>query len=397
MREAIAAFGRGECFVECFLATPRHVETQCLADEFGNVRVISTRDCSLQRRNQKVVEEAPAPTITADQQRRIEEASIAILREADYVGAGTCEFLIDGDRVTFLEVNTRIQVEHTVTEEVSGVDLIAAMIAISAGARLGKSPEIRGHSFEFRINAEDVAENFSPAPGMITRIVWPTGPGVRVDSGYRAGDTVPAFYDSLIAKLIVTGESREVALHRARRAIADTVIEGVPTTLDFHRRIIQDPILSEDDGRAIYTGWIDAHYRHDSASTGRPAPELPPELHRIVVEVDGRRLTVVLPKETSAAWSDGVSASDDSNTTGPSLATSPEVVTSPMGGSVVRIVASEGDRIEAGDTVLILEAMKMERAVNAPHAGIVSDLRLTVGEQVLPNSPICRIAVQRER
>ncbi len=266
------------------------------------------------------------------------------------MGAGTCEFLIDGDRVTFLEVNTRIQVEHTVTEEVSGVDLIAAMIAISAGARLGKSPEIRGHSFEFRINAEDVAENFSPAPGMITRIVWPTGPGVRVDSGYRAGDTVPAFYYLLIAKLIVTGESREVALHRARRAIADTVIEGVPTTLDFHRRIIQDPILSEDDGRAIYTGWIDAHYRHDSASTGRPAPSsllnCTASWWRSTGEGSPSYYQRRPPPPGQTKFLHLMTRIRPGHLWPPRQKSLPH----PMGGSVVRIVASEGDRIEAGDT-----------------------------------------------
>ena len=397
--EAVAAFGRGECFVEAFLATPRHVETQCLADEHGAVAVLSTRDCSLQRRNQKVVEEAPAPTITPDTRAELEAASAAVLRAAGYVGAATCEFLIDGDRVTFLEVNTRIQVEHPVTEEITGVDLITAMIEIASGAELGALPEVRGHALEFRINAEDVSEDFAPTPGRLTRIAWPSGPGVRVDSGYRSGDSVPPHYDSLIAKLIVSGDSREAALRRARRALAETVIEGVPTTLDFHRQIIDDPAFTDNDGRAIYTRWIDTHFEvarvaHALAPSSPPSPTEP--LTRIVAEVDGRRLVVVLPEELlgrandTAAPAPAVSGQAE-HRDGTAAVVDADTVQASMGGSVVRLSVADGDQVHAGDTLAVLEAMKMERPVRAPRAGTVAGIAVAVGDELASGAPICRV------
>ncbi|WP_053387884.1 acetyl/propionyl/methylcrotonyl-CoA carboxylase subunit alpha [Leucobacter japonicus] len=392
VREAIAAFGRGECFVETFLATPRHVETQCIADVDGNVAVISTRDCSLQRRNQKVVEEAPAPTITPEQLARLEASSADVLRAAGYVGAATCEFLVDGDRVTFLEVNTRIQVEHPVSEEVSGVDLIASMIAIASGARIESVPEVRGHSLEFRINAEDVAEDFAPAPGTLTRVEWPSGPGIRIDTGYRAGDTIPTHYDSLIAKLIVTAETRDAAIKRARRALAETVIDGVPTTLDFHRRIVDEPVFVDDDGRDVYTRWIDTHYAHSGAPTAASTPGSAARLTRIVAEVDGRRLVVVLPEviggaaASAAGDTDSALAAADTPT-----AAAADAVRAGMGGTVVRVAVADGDRVTAGDTLAVVEAMKMERPVRAPHDGVVSELAIAIDEQLQSGSVICRV------
>lgn len=285
---------------------------RCRSSETSSFSAVgrSTRDCSLQRRNQKVVEEAPAPTITAEQLARLEASSADVLRAAGYVGAATCEFLVDGDRVTFLEVNTRIQVEHPVSEEVSGVDLIASMIAIASGARIESVPEVRGHSLEFRINAEDVSEDFAPAPGTLTRVEWPSGPGIRVDTGYRAGDTIPTHYDSLIAKLIVTAETREAAIKRARRALSEIVIDGVPTTLDFHRRIVDEPVFIDDDGRDVYTRWIDTHYVHTGAPAAAAPPGSTPGLTRIVAEVDGRRLVVVLPEVVGSAAAPAAGGTD---------------------------------------------------------------------------------------
>ncbi len=318
VREAVAAFGRGECFVERYLDRPRHVETQCLADSHGNVVVVSTRDCSLQRRHQKLVEEAPAPFVTPEQERLLRESSKAILREAGYVGAGTCEFLIGQDgTVSFLEVNTRLQVEHPVTEEVSGIDLVLAMFAIADGQALEfGDPEVRGHSIEFRINAEDPGRGFLPAPGTLTTWDPPSGPGVRVDSGYVAGMTVPQLYDSLIAKLIVTGADRAQALARARRALGEFEVGGMPTVLPFHRAVVDDPAFTSEPF-TVHTRWIETEF-----SGGLPAYEGAlaagygagadgagaGERERIIVEVSGKRLEVVLPGWLSGGGSGGSGA-----------------------------------------------------------------------------------------
>ena len=301
VREAIAAFGRGECFVERFLDAPRHVETQCLADAHGNVVVISTRDCSLQRRNQKLVEEAPAPFLTDEQNKRLYEASKAILREANYVGAGTCEFLVGQDGViSFLEVNTRLQVEHTVSEEVTGIDLVREQFRLARGEELGYGdPEVRGHSFEFRINGEDAGRGFMPAPGTITDMKLPTGPGVRIDSGVEAGETVSGNFDSMIAKLIVTGATRNQAAQRARRALEEYQIEGMPTVLPFHRAVMADEAFTPESGPfTVHTRWIETEFANeipawDPATAGTAAEDS--ERNAITVEVGGKRLEVVLP------------------------------------------------------------------------------------------------------
>jgi len=305
VREAVAAFGRGECFVERYLERPRHVETQCLADQHGTVVVVSTRDCSLQRRHQKLVEEAPAPFLTEAQRDRLYSSSKAILREAGYAGAGTCEFLVGQDgTVSFLEVNTRLQVEHPVSEEVTGLDLVREMFRIADGQRLEHGgPEVRGHSIEFRVNAEDAGRNFLPAPGTITRWRAPSGPGVRVDAGYTAGMTVPQAFDSLLAKLIVTGATREQALERSRRALAEFDVGGMPTVLPFHRAVVRDPAFTAEPF-SVHTRWIETEFatqippyspEADSGETAAPGPGAAGPRERIVVEVGGKRLEVVLP------------------------------------------------------------------------------------------------------
>ncbi len=305
VREAVTAFGRGECFVEKFLDQPRHVETQCLADQHGNVVVVSTRDCSLQRRHQKLVEEAPAPFLTDDQLTRLYESSKAILKEAGYVGAGTCEFLVAKDgTISFLEVNTRLQVEHPVSEEVTGIDLVREMFRIAAGEELGyDDPEIRGHSIEFRINAEDGGRNFMPAPGTLSTWAPPSGPGIRVDGGYLEGETIPGSFDSLVAKLIVTGRDRTQALERSRRALAEFVVDGMPTVIPFHAAVVDDPAYvgastpSGEGEFTVYTTWIETDFDNQIepyAGTTAEADE-PGERQRVTVEVGGRRLEVVLP------------------------------------------------------------------------------------------------------
>jgi acetyl-CoA/propionyl-CoA carboxylase biotin carboxyl carrier protein len=410
VREAVASFGRGECFVERYLDKPRHVETQCLADRHGTVVVVSTRDCSLQRRHQKLVEEAPAPFLTSEQEAVLRASSKAILREAGYVGAGTCEFLIGQDgTVSFLEVNTRLQVEHPVTEEVSGIDLVLAMFAIADGQPLDESdPAVRGHSIEFRINAEDPGQGFLPAPGTLTTWVPPSGPGVRVDSGYAAGMTVPQMYDSLIAKLIVTGSDRPQALARARRALAEFEVGGMPTVLPFHRAVVDDPAF-RDAPFSVHTRWIETEFAgnlppqviEEDGSARVAGPEA--ERERVVVEVNGRRMEVVLPSWLASASAGAVPA--------PSRATRPgrrrhsagrhsagrgpadgDMLVSPMQGTIVKIVAPQGQRVEVGDTIVVLEAMKMEQPLTAHKPGTVSDLTVQVGQTVPAGHLICRLA-----
>jgi acetyl-CoA/propionyl-CoA carboxylase, biotin carboxylase, biotin carboxyl carrier protein len=415
VREAVAAFGRGECFVERYLDRPRHVETQCLADTHGNIVVVSTRDCSLQRRHQKLVEEAPAPFVTAEQERLLRESSRAILREAGYVGAGTCEFLIGQDgTVSFLEVNTRLQVEHPVTEEVSGIDLVLEMFKIADGQALTFSdPDLRGHSIEFRVNAEDPGRNFLPAPGTLTRWDPPSGPGVRLDSGYEAGMTVPQSYDSLIAKLIVTGADRPQALARARRALSEFKVGGMPTVLPFHRALLEDPAFTSEPF-SVHTRWIETEF------AGRLAPFAPEadddaghalaanaagERERIVVEVGGKRLEVVLPASLgvgrglpggAAAGGAGRSAGRPARKSGgqgaDGSAAGSDALASPMQGTIVKIVAAEGQRVAAGETIVVLEAMKMEQPLTAHKDGVVTGLAVEVGQTVPSGHIICLLA-----
>ena len=393
-REAIAAFARGECFVERYLDRPRHVETQCLADAHGNVVVVSTRDCSLQRRHQKLLEEAPAPFLTDEQIERLYSSSKAILREAGYVGAGTCEFLVGVDgTISFLEVNTRLQVEHPVSEEVAGIDLVREMFRIAAGEELGyDDPVVRGHSLEFRLNAEDPGRAFLPAPGTLT--VWqpPVGPGVRVDEGYVAGMTVPGAFDSLLAKIIVTGATREQAIQRARRALGETVIEGMPTVLPFHRAVLDErAFIGDADGFGVHTRWIETEFATEIPPHVGSAPgEEVAEGHRFVVEVDGRRLEVRLPDELVSPVRKKSRPSRPAKTELSAAATSDDL-TAPMQGAIVRVAVSEGDRVEAGDLVVVLEAMKMEQPIVAHHAGVVRHLRAVAGESVTSGAVLCTI------
>jgi len=405
VREAVAAFGRGECFVERYLDRPRHVETQCLADMHGNVVIVSTRDCSLQRRHQKLVEEAPAPFLTAAQDKQLRTASADILRAAGYVGAGTCEFLIGQDgTVSFLEVNTRLQVEHPVTEEVSGVDLVREMFRIADGEPLSFSdPELRGHSIEFRINAEDAGRGFLPAPGTITGWRQPSGPGIRLDAGYTAGMTVPQAFDSLIAKLIVTGTSREQALERARRALAEFEIDGMPTVLPFHRAVVTDPAFTTEPFR-VHTRWIETEFHNEIQpyQGGAEAAGEVAERERITVEVGGKRIEVTVPAglggtagpasgRAATGRSAGGGRAKPGGRRGGGGAPSGDELISPMQGTIVKIVAADGEQVAAGDTIVVLEAMKMEQPLTAHKAGTVSGLSIQVGQTVPAGAVICQL------
>jgi acetyl-CoA/propionyl-CoA carboxylase, biotin carboxylase, biotin carboxyl carrier protein len=403
VREATAAFGRGECFVERYLDRPRHVETQCLADRHGNVVIVSTRDCSLQRRHQKLVEEAPAPFLTPEQDKQLRTASADILRAAGYIGAGTCEFLVAQDgTVSFLEVNTRLQVEHPVTEEVSGIDLVREMFRIADGEALGYGdPELRGHSIEFRINAEDPGRGFLPAPGTITGWRQPSGPGVRLDAGYTVGMTVPQEFDSLIAKLIVTGASRDQALERARRALAEFQIDGMPTVLPFHRAVVDDPAFTGEPF-GVHTRWIETDFAvHIDPYSGIPAAgveDAPRE--RVIIEVGGKRIEVTIPAELAVAGASAPPQRDSQSRTragsrraGPAVAGAPsgDELISPMQGTIVKIVAEDGGQVSAGDTIVVLEAMKMEQPLVAHKAGTVTGLSIGVGQTVPAGAVICQI------
>jgi acetyl-CoA/propionyl-CoA carboxylase, biotin carboxylase, biotin carboxyl carrier protein len=398
VREAVAAFGRGECFVERYLDRPRHVETQCLADEHGNVVVVSTRDCSLQRRHQKLVEEAPAPFLSDSQVAELRRASRDILRAAGYVGAGTCEFLVGQDgTISFLEVNTRLQVEHPVTEEVTGIDLVREMFRIADGEPLGyDDPPVRGHSFEFRINGEDPGRGFLPAPGAVT--VWrpPSGPGIRVDSGIEPGDEVSGAFDSLLAKLIVTGADRIQALERARRALAEFTIEGMATALPFHRAVVDDPAFVEAPF-AVHTRWIETEFDNTippyEGGQVISADEEPRE--KITVEVGGRRLEVVLPAGLGAASPASDASPGPPRRRGKSRtavsAGGGDVLASPMQGTIVKVAVDEGALVEAGDLVVVLEAMKMEQPINAHKSGLVTGLTAAIGDPVSSGGVICEI------
>ena len=400
VREATAAFGRGECFIERFLDSPRHVETQCLADAHGNVVVVSTRDCSLQRRNQKLVEEAPAPYLSEEQTKRLYEASRAILREAGYQGAGTCEFLVGTDgTISFLEVNTRLQVEHPVSEEISGLDLVREQFRIARGEKIEeKDPVLRGHSFEFRINGEDPGRSFMPAPGTIEKLNVPTGPGVRWDSGFVAGDIIGGNFDSMLAKLIVTGADREQALQRARRALSELSIEGMPTVIPFHRVILEDPafVPAEGEDFKVHTRWIETEFNntipmYDGAPGSVDSDE--DERTTVVVEVNGKRMEVSLPEMGGAAKpaAKPASKSRKSRSSRTSAKAGGDELTSPMQGTIVKVAVSDGDTVAEGDLVLVLEAMKMEQPITAHKAGKVSGLSAKPGDTVTSGAVLATI------
>ena len=396
VREAVAAYGRGECFIERFLDSPRHIETQCLADAHGNVQVVSTRDCSLQRRNQKLVEEAPAPYLTEEQSDRLYEASRKILQEAGYQGAGTCEFLLAPDgAISFLEVNTRLQVEHPVSEEVSGIDLVREQFRIARGEKIDpQSPQLRGHSFEFRINGEDAGRSFMPA-----KLRVPSGPGVRWDSGFVEGDTISGNFDSMLAKLIVTGATREQAIERARRALDELTLDGLPTVVPFHRAVLDEPDFAPAAGAdfKVHTRWIETDYKNTiSPYSGAPGSVDDDDAERqtVVVEVNGKRLEVVLPElggTPAKSSSKPTSKTRKSRARGGSNAVSGDDLTSPMQGTIVKVSVADGDTVAEGDLILVLEAMKMEQPINAHKAGKISGLSLKAGDTVTAGAVLATI------
>jgi acetyl-CoA/propionyl-CoA carboxylase biotin carboxyl carrier protein len=386
VREAIAGFGRGECFVERYLDKPRHVETQVLVDKSGHAVVVSTRDCSLQRRHQKLVEEAPAPYLTEKQIEELYRSSKAIMKEAGYVGAGTCEFLIGVDgTISFLEVNTRLQVEHPVSEEVTGIDLVRQQFRIAMGEDLGfDDPQIRAHSFEFRINGEDPGRSFLPAPGRITQWQIPTGPGVRVDAGFRNGDTIGGNFDSLLAKLIVTGSTREEAVQRARRALAEFNVGGLATALPFHRAIMDDPAFTENF--SIYTSYIENEFKNEIPPFAQSALESQTHAaaEHLVTEINGKRFEIFVhapePVHKRHRAKQGASG-----------ASAGTALTSPMQGTVVKVAVQEGQKVEAGELIIVLEAMKMEQPLSAHRSGVISNLSAIIGETVSSGSTLCDI------
>jgi acetyl-CoA/propionyl-CoA/long-chain acyl-CoA carboxylase, biotin carboxylase, biotin carboxyl carrier protein len=398
VREAVGAFGRGECFVEKYLDKPRHVETQCLADQHGNVVVVSTRDCSLQRRHQKLVEEAPAPFLSEEQVKLLYDSSKAILREAEYVGAGTCEFLVGQDgTISFLEVNTRLQVEHPVSEEVTGLDLVREMFRIAAGEELGyDDPTVRGHSIEFRINAEDPGQNFMPAPGTLTRWHAPAGPGVRLDGGYDQGETVPGSFDSLVGKLVVSGADRTQALERSRRALAEFVVDGMPTVIPFHRSVVDDPaFVGDGESFGVYTSWIETEFDNQIPPYSGETEALEAgERQAVAVEVGGRRLEVVLPAGLAVGTATAGGAKKPKRDKAKKKAgatVSGDSVASPMQGTIVKVAVEEGQEVAEGETIVVLEAMKMEQPIKAHKAGTVTGLQAEVGASVTSGAVICEL------
>jgi len=385
VREAVSAFGRGECFVERYLDRPRHVETQVLADTHGNVIVVSTRDCSLQRRHQKLVEEAPAPFLSQSQIDELYRSSKKIIRTAGYVGAGTCEFLVGVDgTISFLEVNTRLQVEHPVSEEVSGLDLVREQFRIADGEKISSTdPLLRGHSIEFRINGEDPGRNFLPTPGVITKWQEPSGPGIRVDAGFTKGDVIGGNFDSLLAKLVVTGATRKQALERARRALAEFQIEGIATALPFHRAVINDEAFINEPF-AVYTGWIESEFNNQIPPYGSSGEaNTTPVIEEVVVEVNGHRFEVgilsPIPKRKRALSARTALQTGDSLTT-------------PMQGTVVKIEVTEGQVVEEGELIVVLEAMKMEQPLKAHKGGTISELTVSVGDTLASGSLLCKIS-----
>jgi acetyl-CoA/propionyl-CoA carboxylase biotin carboxyl carrier protein len=404
-REASAAFGRGECFVERYLDRPRHVEAQVLADRHGNVVVVGTRDCSLQRRHQKLVEEAPAPFLTDEQRATIHSSAKAICREAGYHGAGTVEYLVGQDgMISFLEVNTRLQVEHPVTEETAGIDLVREQFRIADGERLRFSddPAPRGHSIEFRINGEDPGRGFLPAPGAVTALRLPEGPGVRVDTGIQAGSVIGGNFDSLLAKVIVSGETRAEAIERARRALDEMVVEGMATALPFHRLIVRDPAFVGEPF-AVHTRWIETEWSggvpaYAGATTGGGPADRAEERETVVVEVGGKRLEVSLPAGFGAGTPGVATAARPGGAPRRSgggrkraSGTGGDALTSPMQGTIVKIAVAEGDEVAEGALVVVLEAMKMEQPLNAHKSGVVTGMRAAVGDVVTAGSVVCEI------
>ena len=391
-REAVAAFGRGECFVEKYLEKPRHVETQCLADSAGNVVVISTRDCSLQRRHQKLVEEAPAPFLTSEQNKKLYESSKAILKEVGYIGAGTCEFLVAQDgTISFLEVNTRLQVEHPVSEEVTGLDLVREQFRIAEGGLIDyQDPEVVGHSFEFRINGEDPGQNFMPAPGSVHVFRAPGGPGVRVDSGVESGDSISGNFDSMIAKLIVTGKDRTQALERSRRALAELQVLGLPTVIPFHRKIVNDPAFVASDGKfGVYTRWIETEWENDLEPWGGqadPIEQMSNARKSVVVEVDGKRIEVSLParmlQSASGIATGGRAPKRKISSHHGSSGASDKSIKAPMQSTVVKLAVAAGDKVVEGEQLLVLEAMKMEQSISSPRDGAIKSVKVAIGETV---------------
>jgi acetyl-CoA/propionyl-CoA carboxylase biotin carboxyl carrier protein len=399
VREAVTAFGRGECFVERYLNKPRHVETQCLADTHGNVVVVSTRDCTLQRRHQKLVEEAPAPFLSSEQNAQLYAASKAILKEAGYVGAGTVEFLVGTDgTISFLEVNTRLQVEHPVSEEVTGIDLVREMFRIAGGEELGyDDPVARGHSLEFRINGEDPGRNFLPVPGTVTRFAPPSGPGVRLDSGVEQGSVIGPDWDSLLAKLIVTGATRQQALQRAARALAEFAVDGMATALPFHRRVVTDPAFTSDPF-GVHTRWIETEFVNEiepfAAPPGAGAADEPGR-ETVVVEVGGKRLEISVPASLGMNQGRKGQAADTKPKRRAVQKAAPAVtgdlLVSPMQGTVVKVAVGEGQEVEEDDLIVVVEAMKMEQPLNAQRAGTVKGLSVEIGASVVSGAAICEI------
>ena len=386
VREAIAAFGRGECFVERYLDKPRHVETQVLVDKHGHAVVVSTRDCSLQRRHQKLVEEAPAPFLTDAQNEELYRSSKAIMKEAGYIGAGTCEFLVGVDgTISFLEVNTRLQVEHPVSEEVTGIDLVREQFRIAMGESLGfDDPVVRGHSIEFRINGEDPGRSFLPAPGRITAWNIPTGPGVRVDAGFRNGDVIGGNFDSLLAKLIVTGATRKEAIQRARRALAEFEVGGLATALTFHRAILEDPAYTEEF--KVYTSYIENEFKNDIPAFESSAAEIQTRVaaEKLVAEVNGKRFEILVHAPEPVVKRHRAKQASVGGASGTGLA-------SPMQGTVVKIAVEEGQSVEAGELIIVLEAMKMEQPLNAHRSGVITNLKAVIGETVASGTVLCDI------
>lgn len=389
VREAISGFGRGECFVERYLDKPRHVETQVLVDKHGHAVVVSTRDCSLQRRHQKLVEEAPAPFLTAAQNEELYRSSKAIMKEAGYIGAGTCEFLIGLDgTISFLEVNTRLQVEHPVSEEVTGLDLVREQFRIADGEALGfDDPEIRGHSIEFRINGEDPGRSFLPAPGRITDWAIPTGPGVRVDAGFKGGDTIGGNFDSLLAKLIVTGATRLQAIERARRALSEFIVGGLATAIPFHRAILEDPAFTENF--KVYTSYIENEFNNEIPAFVVTEPPLETHMapEHLITEVNGKRFEILVhaPKPVVKRHRAKQTMTGGSSRAG---------LVSPMQGTVVKIAVEEGAKVEVGDLIIVLEAMKMEQPLTAHKSGIISNLTAVIGSTVSSGTNLCEIVDQ---
>jgi acetyl-CoA/propionyl-CoA carboxylase, biotin carboxylase, biotin carboxyl carrier protein len=397
VREAVSAFGRGECFVERYLDKPRHVEVQVLADQHGTIIVVGTRDCSLQRRHQKLVEEAPAPFLSDEQRRTIHEAARAICTEAAYTGAGTVEFLVGLDgSISFLEVNTRLQVEHPVSEETTGLDLVREQFRIAAGEKLTITfdPQPRGHAIEFRINAEDPARGFVPVPGTVTGFEPPSGPGVRLDAGVRAGSVIGGQFDSMLAKLIIVGADREQALERSRRALAEFTVEGLPTIIPFHRVIVDDPAFAATDGEhfTVHTRWIETEFSAQLQPYGATEEvSLPAPRQTMVVEVDGRRLEVTLPGDLALRGGDTGRARPRKRGGGRAATVSGNAVIAPMQGTVVKVAVSEGDAVDTGDLIVVLEAMKMENWVTAHQAGTITGLTAQAGTSLTQGTVLCQI------